>query len=240
MTGALRQCAGRLLAALLVIAAPASKAQQERPLKLTLGAYHFSESGWGLDTNLRHSSDWGNAWIGYFRASGLQASQWRAGWDHSFGDAVRVQPSLQWASGGFWGGSLNVETGDTWVVGAGFGRTNLRPYYNLNFDPNDAWSLLAAWRPEGGRSLTASFTRDNRQNPDQRHLHLIWREPLAGQQRLTVDALLKKGRVDGRMVTRAGLTVTYDWPRWFVRLAYDPKTNFTPDDVWRLSLGARF
>ncbi len=42
------------------------------------------------------------------------------------------------------------------------------------------------------------------------------------------------------MVTRAGFTVTHDWPRWFVRLAYDPKTNFTADDQWRLSVGARF
>jgi PAS domain S-box-containing protein len=34
--------------------------------------------------------------------------------------------------------------------------------------------------------------------------------------------------------------VTYDWPRFFVRLAYDPKTNFTPVDARRLSIGTRF
>ena len=167
-------------------------------------------------------------------------AQTRLGWDHSFGSVVRVQPSLQYASGGFWGGSVNVEAGQTWVLGAGLGRTNLHPYYNLNFDPNDAWSLLAAWRGEHGRSLTASFIRDNRQNPDQRHFHLVWRQPLAEGRRLTVDALVKHGLVDDRMITRAGLTVTHDWPRWFLRLAYDPKTNFTRDDQWRLSVGVRF
>jgi hypothetical protein len=221
------------------VALPAH-ADDEPPFKLTLGAYRFSTAGWGMDTNLRAAGDWGNAWIGHFRASALDVAQTRLGWDHSFGSVVRVQPSLQYASGGFWGGSVNVEAGQTWVLGAGLGRTNLHPYYNLNFDPNDAWSLLAAWRGEHGRSLTASFIRDNRQNPDQRHFHLTWRQPLAEGNRLTLDALLKRGRVDGQMVTRAGFTVTHDWPRWFVRLAYDPKTNFTADDQWRLSVGTRF
>ena len=223
-------------------AAATAQAQDEAlPFKLTTGAYHGSQSGWGLDTNLRYSSERvGHAWVGYFRSHGLDASQWRAGWDQSFGQALRVQPSLQLAQGGFVGGSLNLETGERWVVGAGLGRTNLRPYANLNFDPNDAWSLLAAWRAEGGRSLTASWVRDNRQNPDQRHLHLIWREPLADGHRLTLDVLLKKGRVEERLVRRAGLTLTWDAPRWFARLAYDPQTNFTPDNSWRLSAGVRF
>ena len=32
----------------------------------------------------------------------------------------------------------------------------------------------------------------------------------------------------------------YDWPRFFVRLAFDPKVNFTPENMWRLSVGTRF
>ena len=231
------------LVAAVLTAQPAwadEAATKDPAFKLTVGAYHFSQSGWGLDTNLRHTSKLGNVWGGYFRSAGLESRQWRAGWDHSFGDAVRVQPSIQTASGGHWGGSLNVETGERWVLGAGFGRTNLRPYYNLNFDPNDAWSLLVAWRDEGGRSLSASFIRDNRQNPDQRHFHLIWREPMPARERLTVDVLLKRGLVDSRWVSRAGATVTYDWPRFFARLAFDPYTNFTPDHAWRLSIGTRF
>ena len=208
--------------------------------KLTLGGFKFSENGNGVDINIRHSSDYGNVWLGYFRAPRLDANQWRAGWDKSFGEAVRIQPSLQVASGGFVGGSLNIETGERWIVGAGLGRTNLRPYYNLNFDPNDAWSLLAGYRAESGQSYGASYVRDNRENPDQQHFHLTSRTPLQGKERLTLDLLYKRGLVDGQRIAKVGGTITYDWPRFFVRLAFDPNTNFTADNVWRASIGARF
>ena len=225
-----------------VLSAPArADDAPEAPFKLSVGAYHGSQSGWALDTNLRYSSDRvGHAWIGWFRSNGLDVAQWRAGWDRSFGDSVRVQPSLQVAEGGFVGGSVNVETGERWVLGAGLGRTNLKPYVNLNFDPNDAWSLLAAWRNDDGRSLTFNWVRDNRQNPDQRHAHLVWRQPLPTGQRLTLDLLVKRGKVEDQRITRAGLTATVDWPTWFVRLAYDPRTNFTPENSWRLTTGLRF
>jgi len=227
-----------------VAASGAVCAQEEAPpprWKLITGLYHFSTTGAGLDTNLRYQTQAvGDAWIGYFRAPRQDASQWRAGWDHSFGQWLRISPSLQTASGGFWGGSLNLEAGDQWVAGAGLGRTNLRPYYNLNFDPNDSWSLMGAYRPGHGISYTVSLTRDNRLNPDQRHLHLVYRAPIDGDLRLTLDLLAKRGLVDGRLITRAGLSVTVDWPRRFIRLAYDPKTNFTRDNSLRLSAGLRF
>ena len=208
--------------------------------KLTATGFKFSENGSGVDVNLRHSSDFGNAWIGYFRAPKLDANQWRGGWDRSFGEAIRVQPSVQIASGGFVGGSINLEAGERWFAGIGFGRTNLRPYYNLNFDPNDSWSLAAGYRGENGQSYAASYIRDNRENPDQQHFHLTSRTPLAGKERLTLDLLYKRGLVDGQRIAKAGGTVTYDWPKFFVRVAYDPNTNFTPDNVWRFSVGTRF
>ena len=97
------------------VALPA-QADDEPPFKLTLGAYRFSTAGWGMDTNLRAAGDWGNAWIGHFRASALDVAQTRLGWDHSFGSVVRVQPSLQYASGGFWGGIVNFEAGLYWLI----------------------------------------------------------------------------------------------------------------------------
>lgn len=232
-----RRCPPLFAVAALLVAGPVHAGDD--PFKLTAGYYRMSENGNAVDVNLRHSSDYGNAWLGYFRAPAIEARQWRAGWDRSFGEAVRLQPSVQVASGGFVGGSLNVETGSTWVAGAGLGRTNLRPYYNLNFDPNDSWTLLAAYRADGGRSLSASYVRDNRQNPDQQHFHLTLREPVGESRRLTVDVLYKRGLVDGSRIARAGATVTWDWAKYFVRLAYDPKTNFTLDDAWRLSVGIR-
>ena len=208
--------------------------------KLTATGFKFSENGSGVDVNLRHSSDYGNAWIGYFRAPKLDANQWRGGWDRSFGETIRIQPSAQIASGGFVGGSINFETGERWFVGAGFGRTNLRSYFNLNFDPNDSWSLVGGYRGENGHSYSASYIRDNRENPDQQHFHLTSRMPLADKERLTLDLLYKRGFVDGQRIAKAGGTITYDWPKFFIRVAYDPNTNFTADNTWRLSVGTRF
>jgi hypothetical protein len=212
----------------------------DRPFKLTLGWYRYSDESNGGDVNLRHSSDLGNAWVGYFRQPQEEVSQWRGGWDRSFGSDIRLQPSIQFASGGFVGGSIGVEAGRPWFIGAGLGRTNLRPYYNLNFDPNDSWVVALGRRTEDGQVLSVTMVRDNRENPDQRHVHLAWRQPLAGGERLTLDALFKKGLVDGEMIERWGFSATWDWPAFFVRLAFDPKANFTPQDMWRLSFGTRF
>ena len=230
-----------LTVAVTVLACGTVRAEDASPdFKLTATGFKFSENGSGVDVNLRYSSDLGNAWIGYFRAPKLDANQWRGGWDRSFGDTIRIQPSVQIASGGFVGGSINLETGERWFAGVGFGRTNLRPYFNLNFDPNDSWSLVGGYRAENGQSYAASYIRDNRENPDQQHFHLTSRTPLEGKERLTLDLLYKRGLVDGQRIAKAGGTVTYDWPKFFVRIAYDPYTNFTSDNVWRLSVGTRF
>jgi hypothetical protein len=215
------------------------------PFKLTTGVYQLSgggvPSGTALDLNLRNTSDLGNVWVGWYRAPVQDVSQARAGWDRSFAwGPVRVMPSLQWATGGFWGGSIAVETGETWFAGAGLGRTNLRPYVNLNFDPNDAWTLTGGYRWADNHVLSLLLVRDNREHPDEQHLHLVYRTPVEGDRRLTLDLLAKRGLVDGEPIRRFGFTVGYDWPRHFVRLAWDPKVNFTAQDMLRLSAGLRF
>jgi hypothetical protein len=215
-------------------------AAQEEPFKFTAGYYQFSGGATGTDLNLRHSSDLGNAWVGYFESTGQDVRQWRGGWDRTLGESLRLTPSLQIASQGFVGGSLQAEVGAPWFVGAGLGRTNLQPYWNLNFDPNDSYTLSAGQRTDDGRLLAVQLIQDNRLNPDQRHVHLLWRQPLPERQRLTLDLLYKEGLVDGDMIRRWGASLTYDWPRWFLRLAYDPKANFGTDDLWRLSVGAHF
>lgn len=236
------------LAILALVTGATAMAQGEAPapaFKFTTGLYQLSGGGQpagpGLDLNLRHTSALGNLWLGWFRSPVLDATQTRVGWDRSFTlGPVRLMPSLQAASGGFWGGSLGLETGESWFVGVGLGRTNLRNYVNLNFDPNDAWMLSAGYRWLDGRSLSWQVVRDNRLNPDQRHVHLVYRTPMPGDQRLTIDLLSKTGLVAGTPIHRLGLSVGYDWPRHFVRVAYDPKVNFTPQDMWRLSFGTRF
>ncbi|WP_244618384.1 hypothetical protein [Rhodoferax sediminis] len=215
------------------------------PFKLTAGLYSMSggglPAGLGLDLNLRYTSGLGDLWLGWFRSPVLEVSQPRAGWDRTYDfGVVRFMPSLQVASGGFWGGGVGLETGDTWFAGAGLGRTNLRNYANLNFDPNDAWMLWGGYRWSQSRSLSLQVVRDNRQNPSQQNVHLLYRTPVADQRLLTLDLLAKTGLVDGVPIHRLGLSVTYDWHQYFVRLAYDPQVNFTPQDMWRLSVGSRF
>lgn len=216
-----------------------------RPYKLSFGLYPLHGGGQpdatGTDLNLRYGYGSGNVWLGAYQVQG-QSTQWRGGWDRTLGLGPdwRLLPSLQLASGGFAGGSLGLETGERWVAGAGLGRTNLRPYVNLNFDPNDAWMLWGAYRGAGQRSLSLLVVRDNRQNPDQQHVHLVYRGPLDAEHRLTLDLLRKSGLVDGQPMRRLGLSLGLDWPRSFVHLAWDPKVNFSAQNMWRLSTGWRF
>jgi hypothetical protein len=236
-----------LLLMLLCMGAAAQSTETEAalPFKLTTGFYQYggadTQNGQAVDINLRHSSVAGNVWIGHYVSWAHELTQDRIGWDRSFPvGLVRLMPSLQLASGGAWNGSVGVETGDDWFVGAGLGRTNQREAVNLNFDPNDSYSASGGYRWNGGTSLGLVLVRDNRLHPDQQHLHLIYRTPLPDAHRLTIDLLLKSGLVEDEHIERTGLSVTYDWPRWFVRLSYDPKANFTPQDLWRLALGTRF
>ena len=231
-------------AAVAILAAAASRAHADDTTaphyKLTLGRYHDAQTGGATDLNLRRSFSTGNAWLGYYNASDVGERQWRLGADGSVDlSAVRLQPAAQVASHGYAAASLGVEAGDRWFVGVGVGRTNLRPNVNLNFDPNDSWSLTAGWR-EGGVSYQLQYIADNRQNPDQRHLHLVWRQPMPDGQRLTVDLLHKQGLLDGSTIRRWGTTLGYDWPVFFVRVALDPNVNFTPVTQWRVSGGTRF
>ena len=223
-----------------VQAQSAEAAADKTANKLTLGIYRISETGNAADITLRHTNDFGNTWLGYYQSSARDERQARAGWDNTFEiGAVRVTPSAQIASYGYLNGSVNVETGDTWFVGAGFGRTNLKPNWNLNFDPNDAWTVSLG-RRTNTETMTLLWVRDNRENPDQRHIHGVYRRPLPNGQRITLDILHKRGLVEGEPVRRTGATLTYDWPQFFLRLAFDPKVNFTNEDMWRFSFGTRF
>lgn len=215
------------------------------PFKLTVGDYYLSggdlSAAHSLDVNLRYTYADGHFWVGWYRAPSLDVSQLRGGWDATYAlGPVRILPSLQAASGGFVGSSLAVETGDSWFVGTGLGRTNLRPYANLNFDPNDSYTVYGGYKWADDTALSLAMVRDNRQNPDQQHVHLVYRVPTHDGQRLTIDLLAKQGTVDGRYIRRTGLSLTYDWPRYFVRAAYDPKVNFTAQNMFRVSVGSRF
>jgi len=228
----------------------------EPSFKFTSGLYGLSGAGQtaarGLDLNLRNTSKLGDLWLGWYLQPAVnnddatRQKQWRTGWDNTFSTGwVRFQPSLQAASGGFWGGSLGLETGDTWYAGVGLGRTNLRPYVNLNFDPNDALMASGGYRWNAHQSLGFQWVRDNRLNPDQRHFHVVYRQGLRERERITFDLLSKAGSVTDtagnvQKINKLGLSATYDWHEKFVRLSYDPNANFGVQNMWRFSLGTRF
>ena len=231
-----------LLVSCLWIAAQADEASY----KFTTGYYSSTGGGLphdqGLDVNVRRTSSTGNTWLAWYRSPVQEVSQPRMGWDNTFelSHVWRVFPSVQVASGGFVGGSVSAETGKNWVAGAGLGRTNLRPYVNLNFDPNDAWMASAGYRWNSRQSMLLQVVRDNRNNPDQQNVHWVYRMPRPDGQRLVIDVLRKTGTVNDQFVRKYGLSVSYDWPSVFVHLAYDPYVNFTPQNMWRVSVGTHF
>lgn len=214
-------------------------AQPRKPFKLTLGYYHYPDDT-GKDVNLRWQHGDTHAWLGHYEDATFGA-QARAGVDTAWqlNDLVSLQPSVQVATGGFVGGSLNAQVGREAYAIAGWGRTNLKPYANLNFDPNDAYTLGAGRALDNGQVWTFFMVRDDRTHTGQTHWHLTARLPV-GRDRLSVDLLRKIGQGDDGQVRAWGLTVGWDFPTWFIRVARDPKQNFSAVDAWRLSTGVRF
>jgi hypothetical protein len=207
--------------------------------KLTLGEYFYSDFA-GSDANLRWRADSTSAWVGVYRDSQF-GSQARTGADTSWQAAkyLQVQPSLQLASPGFMGGSVNVQIGAAWYALVGIGRTDARPYFNLNFDPNDAMTYGVGHSGDDGLSYTVFVIEDNRFHTGQRDWHANVQIPW-GASHATVDLLHKTGLSDAGRVSAWGGSFNYDWPRWFARLAYDPYQNFSAQSAWRVAAGIRF
>ena len=216
-------------------------AGDERPFKLTIGDYRYNHGGDGHDLNLRWRRGDTDVWIGAYRDP-VFGTQTRTGVDSSFGlgGSALLLASLQAASGGFVGGSMNVQIGDPWFALAGWGRTNLKPYFNLNFDPNDAITAAIGWHGNDGRTVSLMLVADDRLHTRQKDWHLYGRWPLAEDLRVTLDMLRKTGEGDGGYVRSWGWSATLDFPAWFVRLARDPKQNFSTQDATRVALGIRF
>jgi hypothetical protein len=156
----------------------------------------------------------------------------------------RVIASGQTASHGFWGGSVTLEasTAGPYVGLVGWGRTNLKPYYNLNFDPNDSVLIGAGWRPDDDTAATVYQIRDDRLGTGQRVTHFVLRQKTGPRSRWTVDLYNRSGRSEpgSDMFRATGITLTYDREPWFARLAWDPKSNYSDSDMTRLAIGVRF
>ena len=209
--------------------------------KLTFAYYLFSSDKTGVDVNIRHTFDTSTAWIGdYHENDGFD--QLRAGYEYDFHhDWLTLVPSVQVASHDFLGATVYLEGGRSVYAIAGAGRTNLNPYWNLGFDPNDYVQFGAGYRDKAGTIVSAFAIHDNRLGTGQTNTHLYFRRYLPHQWRVTFDVVRERGTGDGGLLVRAWSTsADVDWRRWFVRVADDPHVNYTADHQFRIAGGVRF
>jgi hypothetical protein len=239
----MRKLAWTVLAATIALAcAPVLAEDDAGPdFKLTLGRYGSSDGNTGLDANLRGGLGPHTAWVGVYRdRDGYR--QARAGYERRFeADVVRTVLSLQSASGGVAVGSITSEIGGSSYAIVGFGRTNVRNYVNLNYDPNDAITLGLGTRAIEQTELTLFNVHDDRLHTGQNVTHLVLRRRFEGNQRLTVDLFTKRGLTgDGEFIHTRSWALGYDRGPLFVRFTHDPHAGFTTPTQNRLSLGTRF
>jgi hypothetical protein len=218
--------------------------------KLTLGTYSTKTLGNAFDLNLRGQINTDTAqhtaWVGQYRDQNA-FSQFRSGYEYVWeGRIFRPTLSAQIAAGGFLGGAFTSELGPKEMFAiAGFGRTNLRNYYNLTFDPNDMIQYGVGWRPNlanMAQSFSLFRTAENRLNTGQAITHFVWRDSVSGDTRITLDMFLKQGDIDtgATIHNKFGAALGLDEKQWFIRIAYDPYVNFTGQRQRRLSFGLRF
>lgn len=209
--------------------------------KLTPSWYQSSDGNDANDINLRGTSGPHTAWVGLYRDH-ADFRQIRGGYEYTqdIGPGQLVW-SAQAASGGFLGGSITLQLGDPWYLIAGFGRTNLHDYYNLNFDPNDAITLGVGTTVLRHTDVSLYQIRDDRLGTQQRVTHLRLHHDLSDVDKLSLDASYKTGLNDSdTFIHGYGISLTYTHRHLFVRLAHDRYANFSSATQNRISLGATF
>ena len=193
------------------------------------------------DLNVRYSSRHVTGWIGWYGPQS-DVHQSRMGVEYDLKRSwLTLVPSAQLASRSFVGGSVYSEIGTRWYLVAGASRTNLKPYANLTFDPNESWQLGGGLHYGNTDSVAVFTIWDNRLDTGQQNSHLVIRHYLPHAERLTLDLSYKSGHGNtGEFVRGSAEAVEYDWHRWFVKLARDAQVNFTPQTMWRTGAGIRF
>jgi len=210
--------------------------------KLTPSYYSTTHQQSAFDLNLRANQGPHAVWLGYYQR-GQEFEQVRTGYELTLeSDYGRLVPSLQLATHDFAGAAVNLELGRMVYALLGYGRTNAKDYYNLNFDPNDSVVYGLGTRLLPQTNLSVYTVKDNRLHTEQVVTHLVARIELHEGQRLTLDRFEKHGREtpDDLTVSGHGLALTYDFPQLFIRVARDRKVNFSNEDQNRIAFGVRF
>lgn len=214
--------------------------------KLSVGRYSDSANGLANDINLRGNDRNLSFWFAQYRDA-TDYKQSRTGLEQQSALPLgRLISSLQVASGGFVGGSATWDLRQSdaqWIAPlVGWGRTNGAPYYNLNFDPNDSVLIGATIAAPHDGMVTAYRIQDDRFHTGQKVTHLAYRFHSGDQMRWTVDVFHREGRsdADSPKFSGTGLSLAWDYQRYQLKLARDPKSNFTAANVSRMVLGLRF
>lgn len=154
---------------------------------------------------------------------------------------VRVTPSLFSSDGSLSGGGVWFGQGDTWRLAVGSRRQPAKT--GLGFTPGMGETSLvtASYVWADRESLSLQWVRQRDSELGQRTLHLVYGTRWAGNQSMKFGLSAISGwEPVGGSQQRVGLSVGYDWPSYFVKVAYDPQVNFTARDEVRVSWGTRF
>jgi hypothetical protein len=208
--------------------------------KLTVAYYDFSSGKNGADINVRHTFKSSTAWVGAYHESD-KFDQVRFGYEYDYHESWRTfVPAVQVASHGFVGFTLYGEAGKRYFAIGGYGRTNLQPYWNLGFDPNDYAQFGGGFRDSAGNTVSVYAIHDIRLGTGQTNTHLYFRRHL-NDWRFTLDVVKEHGTGDnGQLVNTWSASLDTDWRRFFVRVAADPHVNYTADHQLRVASGWRF
>jgi hypothetical protein len=210
--------------------------------KLTPSLYATQNETSAADVNLRGNLGNHTTWVGqYVRGNQYQQTRWGYEYNANF-DWGQMVPSLQLASKGFAGASLNFHIGGPTYVITGLGRTNLKDYYNLTFDPNDSYVIGFGTKVIDKHVFNLFAVKDNRLKTGQSVTHAVWRWQLNDSERCVIDVSHKTGSLsEGLAVIHGnGLSISYDFGQHFVKLAKEQKVNFSEHDQVLISAGLRF
>jgi hypothetical protein len=222
------------------------KAGEAVAWKLSLGRYKDSESGYANDVNLRGSTGDFSFWVAQYQDANSY-TQTRTGLEQQTAlPRGRLISSLQSASGGFVGGSVTWDLRQSdaqWFAPmVGWGRTDGRTYYNLNFDPNDSVLVGGTFVAPHDGMVTVYRIQDDRFHTGQKVTHVAYRFNAGAQTRWTVDVFRREGRsdADAPQYSGTGVSLAWDYQRYQLKFMRDPKSNFTEANVSRVVLGLRF
>jgi hypothetical protein len=204
-----------------------------------IGSWYRQDDGRrAVDLNLRASREPHAGWLGFYQDN-MNFQQLRGGYEYTQQKGLlQAVWSLQAASRGFIGGSVTAQYGKDIYPIVAFGRTNLRPYVNLNFDPNDMATVGIGTSLISRTELVLTHLWDNRLDTGQHVTHLYLHRNLGERRRASFDLSYKHGTASNNSyATGYAFTATYAWDKYFARGAWDQHANFGTATQVRLSFG---